>query len=142
MCTLLDLCVSSLRRGHANLLCIVPILTDDPRRESDSRRAGGAGEPGDEPAGQPAARTACSPPGPRSRRPRLGVVPPSSRHSTHCCVPLFGRVYTSLQPREGTVAILAQGTNRGDALHAALLLCRVKFGAGPWCSAISVAPAV
>ena len=33
-CTLLDLCVSSLRRGHANLLCIVPILTDDPRRES------------------------------------------------------------------------------------------------------------
>ena len=23
---LLDLCVSSLRRGHANLLCIVPIL--------------------------------------------------------------------------------------------------------------------
>ena len=34
--TLLDLCVSSLRRGHANLLCIVPILTDDPRRESVS----------------------------------------------------------------------------------------------------------
>ena len=34
MFTLLDLCVSSLRRGHANLLCIVPILTDDPRRES------------------------------------------------------------------------------------------------------------
>jgi hypothetical protein len=33
--TLLDLCVSSLRRGHANLLCIVPILTDDPRKESD-----------------------------------------------------------------------------------------------------------
>ena len=33
--TPLDLCVSSLRRGHANLLCIVPILTDDPRRESD-----------------------------------------------------------------------------------------------------------
>ena len=32
--TLLDLCVSSLRRGHANLLCIVPILTHDPRRES------------------------------------------------------------------------------------------------------------
>ena len=33
--TLLDLCVSSLRRGHANLLCIVPILTDDPRRGSN-----------------------------------------------------------------------------------------------------------
>jgi len=33
--TLLDVCVSSLRRGHANLLCIVPILTDDPRRESN-----------------------------------------------------------------------------------------------------------
>ena len=32
--TLLDLCVSSLRRGHANLLCVVPTLTDDPRRES------------------------------------------------------------------------------------------------------------
>ena len=29
--TLLDLRVSSLRRGHANLLCIVPILADDPR---------------------------------------------------------------------------------------------------------------
>ena len=36
--TLLDLCVSSLRRGHANLLCIVPILTDDPRRESEMNR--------------------------------------------------------------------------------------------------------
>ena len=35
--TLLDLCVSSLRRGHANLLCIVPILTDDPRRESKGK---------------------------------------------------------------------------------------------------------
>ena len=33
--TLLDLCVSSLRRGHANLLCIVPMLTDDPQRESE-----------------------------------------------------------------------------------------------------------
>ena len=32
--TLLDLCVSSLRRGYANILCIVPICTDDPRRES------------------------------------------------------------------------------------------------------------
>ena len=32
--SLLDLCVSSLRRGHANLLCIVPIMTDDPRKES------------------------------------------------------------------------------------------------------------
>ena len=28
------LCVASLRRGHANILCIVPILTDGPRRES------------------------------------------------------------------------------------------------------------
>ena len=34
--SLLDLCVSSLRRGHANLLCIVSILTDDPRKESNS----------------------------------------------------------------------------------------------------------
>ena len=32
--TLLDLWVSSLRRGHANLLCIVPILSDDLRGES------------------------------------------------------------------------------------------------------------
>ena len=32
--TLLDLRVSSLRKGHVNLLCLVPILTDDPRRES------------------------------------------------------------------------------------------------------------
>ena len=34
--TLLDLCVSSLRRGHANLLCIVPSLTDSPRKESNN----------------------------------------------------------------------------------------------------------
>ena len=34
--TLLDLCVSSLRRGHANLLCIGPILTDGSRRTSRS----------------------------------------------------------------------------------------------------------
>ena len=33
--TILDFCVSSLRRGHANLLCIVPILTDDSRRRSE-----------------------------------------------------------------------------------------------------------
>ena len=33
---LLDLCVSSLRRGHANLLCIVPNLTDDLFRDSES----------------------------------------------------------------------------------------------------------
>ena len=32
----LDLCVSSLRRGHANLLCIVPILTGDFRRNQFS----------------------------------------------------------------------------------------------------------
>ena len=34
MLTLLDVCVSSLRRGHANIVCIVQSLTDDPRRES------------------------------------------------------------------------------------------------------------
>ena len=34
--TLLDVCVPSLRRGHANLPCIAPILTDDPRRESNT----------------------------------------------------------------------------------------------------------
>ena len=38
--TLLDLSVSSLRRGHANLLCVVPILTDDLRRESALDRRG------------------------------------------------------------------------------------------------------
>lgn len=32
----LDLCVSSLRRGHANLLCIVPILSDVPEGTSIS----------------------------------------------------------------------------------------------------------
>ena len=32
--TLPDLCVSSLRSGHAIIICIVPILSDDPRRES------------------------------------------------------------------------------------------------------------
>ena len=36
--TIPDLCVSSLRRGHVNLLCIVPMLTDDPRRESKGLR--------------------------------------------------------------------------------------------------------
>ena len=39
MCTLLDVCVLSLRRGSANLLCIAPILTDDHRRESNVRDA-------------------------------------------------------------------------------------------------------
>ena len=34
---ILDLCVSSLRRGHANLLCIVPIFADD-LREVPSKR--------------------------------------------------------------------------------------------------------
>ena len=37
--TLLDVCASSLHRGHANILCIVPIITDDPRRESMPGRA-------------------------------------------------------------------------------------------------------
>ena len=32
--TFLDVCASSLRMGQANLLCFVPIFTDDPRRES------------------------------------------------------------------------------------------------------------
>ena len=36
--TLLDVFVSSLRRGHANLLRIVPILTDDPRRKSTCKK--------------------------------------------------------------------------------------------------------
>ena len=36
MFTLLDLCVSSLRRGHANLLCIVSSLMDYTRRESNT----------------------------------------------------------------------------------------------------------
>ena len=39
--TLLDLCVSSLRRGHANLLCIVPILTDDLLGGSTDHEAAG-----------------------------------------------------------------------------------------------------
>ena len=39
--SLLDLCVSSLRRGHANLLCIVPILADDLLRDSTCRTAEG-----------------------------------------------------------------------------------------------------
>ena len=33
----LDLCVSSLRRGHANLLCIVPILSDVPEGTISTR---------------------------------------------------------------------------------------------------------
>ena len=32
--TLLGLCVSSSRRGRASLLCVVPILADDPQREA------------------------------------------------------------------------------------------------------------
>ena len=35
-CSLLDLCASSLRKAHACLPCVVPTLTDDPRRESYS----------------------------------------------------------------------------------------------------------
>ena len=34
ICSLIDLCVSSLRRVHAKIICIVPSLTDDPGRES------------------------------------------------------------------------------------------------------------
>ena len=34
----LDLCVSSLRRGHANLLCIVPILSDVPEGTIHAQR--------------------------------------------------------------------------------------------------------
>lgn len=30
-----DLCASSLRRGHVNLFCIVPVWDDDPRAESE-----------------------------------------------------------------------------------------------------------
>ena len=37
--TLLNLCASFLHRGHANLLCIVPILSDDPQRESTGQWA-------------------------------------------------------------------------------------------------------
>ena len=32
--TLLDVCMSSLRRGRANMICTVSMLTDDARRES------------------------------------------------------------------------------------------------------------
>ena len=35
----LDLCVSSLRRGHANLLCIVPILSDVSEETKRKRQA-------------------------------------------------------------------------------------------------------
>jgi len=35
----LDLCVSSLRRGHANLLCIVPILSDVSKETSDEEKS-------------------------------------------------------------------------------------------------------
>ena len=37
--TLLDLCVSSKRWGHSNLLCIVPNVTGGPRRESERSMA-------------------------------------------------------------------------------------------------------
>ena len=43
--TLLGLCVSSLRRGHANLLCIVPIFTDVLPKEAPSALVTG-GRPG------------------------------------------------------------------------------------------------
>ena len=38
--TLLDVRVSSLHRGHANIICIVPILADDPRRKSFTKQDG------------------------------------------------------------------------------------------------------
>ena len=37
--TLLVLCVSSLRRGRGNLLCIVPLLTGDARKVSGPSQA-------------------------------------------------------------------------------------------------------
>ena len=40
--TLLDSCVFSLRRGRANILCVVTFLTDDPRRESTADSSYGA----------------------------------------------------------------------------------------------------
>jgi hypothetical protein len=80
--SLLDLCMSSLRRGHANLLCIVPILTDDPRRES-FRGVGfllfspeGAAAPADAVRGPSASRFLLSRAGARDSRPRLPHVPP------------------------------------------------------------------
>jgi hypothetical protein len=36
----LKLCVSSLRRGHANLLCIGPILVDVPSEEEHNQPTG------------------------------------------------------------------------------------------------------
>ena len=45
--TLLDLCVSSLRKGHANLLCIVPMLTHDcPTTEAVAGSGAGSVEAG------------------------------------------------------------------------------------------------
>ena len=40
MFTLLDVCLSSLRRGHANLLRVAPMVPDDPRRESEKQARG------------------------------------------------------------------------------------------------------
>ena len=36
ICALLNLRVPSVRRGHANLLCLIPSLADFPRRESEA----------------------------------------------------------------------------------------------------------
>ena len=40
--------MSSLLRGHANVLCIVPSLTDDPRRETEAEDPGHHGRAGAE----------------------------------------------------------------------------------------------
>ena len=79
--TLLDLCVSSLRRGHANLLCIVPILTDDPRRESEKY---GLCMPFKRCSHTAATTWACRPvPGTAAGVPRQGVLRRPHTNHTH-----------------------------------------------------------
>jgi len=91
--TLPDLCVSSLRRGHANLLCTIPILTDDPRRKSEVRllnsTSRGVGQLSSQ--GHPALY-------PKARRPPPECRPVSARSAPEASgLPLHGGPRASAQ---------------------------------------------
>ena len=90
--------MSSLRRGHANLLCIVPILTDDPRRASETEtrasdqcncRAGVALPPRDRDARKRSVRGSW--PSASTTRPHEPPI-----HCRSLCIPLWA-VFPPLQ---------------------------------------------
>jgi hypothetical protein len=118
----LDLCVSSLRRGHANLLCIVPILTDVPE--------GTPGRVASQSSTPPQQRRAAPAAPPCHRRPLEGVVAPvgsqpctkraiATATPRRACGPPIG---PGRAPRPGRAAsrpgpAAAPGARRGDGIE-------------------------